>query len=123
MAKTCLIVDDSKPIRMFTRAILQKLGFAIEEAADGKQAVAVCERIMPDFIMLDWNMPVMNGIEFLHHLRAMPGNEATKVFFCTTESEMERITEALTGGADEYIMKPFDGEILTSKLEMQGLLG
>src|SRR5215472_8152760 len=123
MAKTCLIVDDSRAIRLFTRGILQKLGFEIAEAEDGKKAVAACEQAMPDFIMLDWNMPVMNGIEFLRHLRTMPGNEAAKVFFCTTENEMSRITEALETGADEYIMKPFDGEILASKLEMQGLLG
>jgi two-component system, chemotaxis family, chemotaxis protein CheY len=122
MSKSCLIVDDSRAIRLFTRGILQKLGFEITEAEDGKKAIAACEKAMPDFIMLDWNMPVMNGIDFLRYLRTMPGNRATKVFFCTTESELSRITEAIGSGADEYIMKPFDGEILASKLAMQGLL-
>jgi len=76
---------------------------------------------MPDAVLLDWNMPVMNGIEFLKELRAMPGGKTPKVFFCTTENDMSHITQALETGADEFIMKPFDAEILSSKVALQGL--
>jgi len=116
-----LIVDDSRVIRGIARGILENLGFATTEAEDGKQALAACVQHMPDAVLLDWNMPVMNGIEFLRQLRAMPSGKDPKVFFCTTENDMTRIVEALETGADEFIMKPFDAEILTSKLALQGL--
>ncbi len=121
MKKNWLIVDDSRVIRGIARGILQDLGFETNEAEDGQKALAACVDHMPDAVLLDWNMPVMNGIEFLRHLRAMPGGKEPKVFFCTTEHEMARIVEALETGADEFIMKPFDAEILTSKLALQGL--
>ncbi len=71
--KSCLIVDDSRVVRKVARRILEELEFAIEEAADGQLAMAVCQRRMPDAILLDWNMPVMNGIDFLRALRQMQG--------------------------------------------------
>jgi two-component system chemotaxis response regulator CheY len=119
--KNWLIVDDSRVIRGIARGILENLGFATTEAEDGQQALAACVKHMPDAVLLDWNMPVMNGIEFLRKLRAMPEGKTPKVFFCTTENDMTRIVEALETGADEFIMKPFDAEILTSKLALQGL--
>jgi len=119
--KCWLIVDDSRVIRGIARGILQDLGFETSEAEDGKLALAACVKHMPDAVLLDWNMPVMNGIEFLQQLRSMPGGKAPKVFFCTTENDMGHITKALETGADELIMKPFDAEILTSKLALQGL--
>ena len=121
MKKTWLIVDDSRVIRGIARGILHDLGFETDEAEDGKQALAACVKHMPDAVLLDWNMPVMNGIEFLRELRTMPNGTSPKVFFCTTENDMSHITEALESGADEFIMKPFDAEILTSKLALQGL--
>ncbi len=121
LKKTWLIVDDSRVIRGIARGILENLGFATEEAEDGQKALDACIKRMPDAVLLDWNMPVMNGIEFLRKLRAMPNGTSPKVFFCTTENEMTRIVEALETGADEFIMKPFDAEILTSKLALQGL--
>lgn len=121
MKKSWLIVDDSRVIRGIARGILQGLGFETDEAEDGKQALAACVKRMPDAVLLDWNMPVMNGIEFLRQLRAMPGGKEPKVFFCTTENDMNHITQALETGADEFIMKPFDAEILSSKLALQGL--
>ena len=120
--KSCLIVDDSRVVRMVARKILEQLEFAIDEAADGKEAVAACEKHMPDAILLDWNMPVMNGIEFLRALRQMPGGDKPVVVFCTTENEMSRIQEALMAGANEYIMKPFDSDIIQSKFEQVGLI-
>ena len=119
--KTCLIVDDSKVIRKVARHILETLEFAVEEAGDGCEALEKCRAQCPDVILLDWNMPVMSGMEFL---RAM-GEEALparpKVVFCTTENGMAHIRAAIEAGADEYVMKPFDRESIHSKLQIVGV--
>lgn len=120
--KSCLIVDDSKVVRMVARKILEELGFEIVEAADGQQALDSCRARMPDAILLDWNMPVMDGIEFLRALRASAGGDRPKVVFCTTENDMAHITEAIKAGANEYIMKPFDGDIIQTKFAQVGIL-
>ena len=118
--KTCLIVDDSRIIRKVARRIVEGLGFEVDEAADGAEALAFCGGLMPEVILLDWSMPVMDGMTFLRRLRALPGGMAPKVLFCTIETRAERIAEALSAGADDYVMKPFDGEILTSKFAEVG---
>ena len=120
--KTCLIIDDSRIIRKVARRIVEGLGFEVDEAADGAEALAWCASVMPDVILLDWNMPVMDGMTFLKQLRAQAGGESPKVLFCTIETDARRISEALSAGADEYVMKPFDGEILESKLAEVGLV-
>lgn len=120
--KNILIVDDSKVIRMVARKILHELGFETEEAADGKEALDASKASMPDGVLLDWNMPVMNGLEYLKELRAMPGGDAPIVIFCTTENDIEHIQEAISSGANEYIMKPFDSEIIQAKFDQVGLL-
>jgi len=120
--KHCLIVDDSAVIRKVARRILEALSFRISEAEDGAKALVVCEEDMPDAILLDWNMPVMDGYEFLRRLRQMPGGAAPKVVFCTTENDVAQIARALHAGADEYIMKPFDKEIVTAKFHEVGLV-
>ena len=122
MPKIVLIVDDSAVVRRVIRGHLEGLGFDCHEAADGAQAVRWCTDRMPDIVMLDWNMPVMNGLDFLRALRVMQGGQAPRVIFCTTENTMERITQALSAGAQDFIMKPFDRDILRSKLEQNGLL-
>ena len=119
--KTCLVVDDSRVIRKVSRRILEDLGFEVAEAGDGVEAMAWCNAVMPDAILLDWRMPAMDGIDFLRRLRAEPGGDKPKVIFCTVENEIERIREALDAGADEYIMKPFDGGIVASKLAYLGV--
>ena len=119
--KSCLVVDDSKVVRMVARKILEELEFNVSEAADGQQALEACRVTMPDVILLDWNMPVMDGMEFLRALRAGQGGDAPKVVFCTTENDLAHIQEALNAGADEYIMKPFDSDIIQSKLSQVGL--
>jgi two-component system chemotaxis response regulator CheY len=91
--KTCLVVDDSSVIRKVARRILEGLDFQIIEAEDGEKALEVCKRELPDAILLDWNMPVMDGYEFLGNLRRMPGGDAPKVVFCTTETT-SRISNA-----------------------------
>ncbi len=120
--KTCLVVDDSRVIRKVARRIIEDMGFEVTEAGDGAEALAWCRASMPEAIVLDWNLPGMSGIEFLRQLRREPGGERPKVLFCTVETGLERIREALAAGADEYIMKPFDGDIVASKLAMAGAL-
>lgn len=122
MSKTCLIVEDSRVIRRVTRTIMDGLGFNCTEAEHGQEAVAACEKAMPDIILLDWNMPVMSGIDFLKKLRTMPKGDTPKVIFCTTENDFNHIQEGMAAGANEYIMKPFDSDIIKSKLEMLGLI-
>ena len=107
---------------MVAREILEELEFETEEAADGQQAVEQCEKKMPDAVLLDWNMPVKSGIDFLRDLRAMPGGDTPIVVFCTTENDIEHIQEAIEAGANEYIMKPFDSEIIQAKFSQVGLL-
>ncbi len=120
--KTCLIVDDSKVVRMVARKILEGLDFETEEAEDGQQALEACAKNMPNAVLLDWNMPVKNGLEFLQELRALQGVEQPIVVFCTTENDMAHIQEAIKAGANEYIMKPFDSEIIESKFSQVGLI-
>jgi two-component system chemotaxis response regulator CheY len=120
--KSCLIVDDSKVIRMVAKKILHELGFRTVEAEDGRQALDCAIAELPDAVLLDWNMPVMNGIDFLRELRKLPGGGHPVVVFCTTENDIEHIQEAITAGANEYIMKPFDSEILQAKFSQVGLL-
>ena len=118
---TCLIVEDSRIIRKVARRMLEAQGFEVDEAADGAEALAWCATATPDLIVLDWNMPVMDGLTFLKRLRAQPGGNASKVLFCSIETEASRIDEALAAGADDYVMKPFDGDILASKVAEIGL--
>jgi two-component system chemotaxis response regulator CheY len=120
--KRCLIIDDSSVIRKVARRIIEGLGFTITEASDGRQALDACVKEMPEAILLDWNMPVMDGYEFLRALRAMPGGDRPKVVFCTTENDLAHIARAMHAGADEYIMKPFDKEIVEAKLQEVGLI-
>lgn len=120
--KTCLVVDDSRVIRKVARRILETLKFEVFEANDGLEALNICKESMPDAILLDWNMPVMDGLTFLKHLRKEHGGTEPKVIFCSTENDIAHISEALTEGASEYIMKPFDGEILEAKFSEVGLI-
>lgn len=120
--KSCLVVDDSKVIRLVARRILETLDFTITEAVNGEEALQACRYGMPDLILLDWNMPIMNGLDFLKSLRASSGGDRPKVVFCTTENDMPHIVEAMAAGADEYIMKPFDRDIVEAKLGQVGML-
>ncbi|MEM6902965.1 MAG: response regulator [Pseudomonadota bacterium] len=120
--KTCLVVDDSRIVRRVARKILEELSFNCVEAADGKEALSLCREAMPEVILLDWNMPVMTGIDFLKELGDLAGDRMPKVVFCTTENDLQNITEALDAGASEYIFKPFDSEILQSKFRQIGMI-
>ena len=120
--KSCLVVDDSKVVRMVARKILKDLEFEIIEAVDGKDALQKCGVRMPDAVLLDWNMPVMSGIEYLRALRVTDEGKKPVVVFCTTENDMSHIQEGIAAGANEYIMKPFDSDIIQSKFVQTGLL-
>ncbi len=117
-----LIVDDSNVIRKVAKRILAELRFDTTEACNGKEALIACRQHMPDGVLLDWNMPEMDGLEFLHRLRKLTGGDAPKVLFCTTNSQMQHIRKAIAAGANEYIMKPFDKEIIQDKFTAVGLL-
>jgi two-component system, chemotaxis family, chemotaxis protein CheY len=120
--KTCLVVDDSSVIRKVARRILERLEFQIFEAEDGEQALEACRSAMPDAVLLDWNMPKMDGYEFLRNLRRLPDGDRPKVVFCTTENDVAHIARALHAGANEYIMKPFDKDIVEAKFQEVGLI-
>ena len=120
--KTCLVVDDSGVVRKIARRILEGMEFTVIEAEDGAVALEACKQALPDAVLPDWNMPVMDGFEFLVQLRRMPGGDQPKVVFCTTENGIDHISRALHAGANEYIMKPFDKDIVIAKFQEVGLL-
>jgi len=118
-----LIVDDARVVRVTLARIMGQLGYEAVKAEDGQQALeAMAEHPDVDVVMLDWNMPVMNGYDFLVALRDMPGHATSpKVIMVTTETGMPSMLKALAAGADEYIMKPFDKDLVAGKLAMVGL--
>ncbi len=120
--RSCLVVDDSGVVRRAARRMLESLGLAVREAADGVAALAACRESLPDAVLLDWNMPVMDGLAFLRRARTEFGPDRPLVVLCTTECTLERIVEALAAGAQEYVMKPFDAAILEDKFGQLGLL-
>ena len=121
MTRICLVVDDSRVVRKVARRILEAHGYGVTEAEDGQKALDACRTEMPDCVLLDWNMPVMDGITFLRELRQEFGPDDPPVVFCTTENDMSHFEMAIEAGAQEYIMKPFDDEILVGKLAQVGL--
>lgn len=113
--KSCLIVDDSSVVRKVARRILEDMDYIVEEAEDGQEAFEKCRQEMPDAILLDWNMPIMSGLEFLKLLRAYVGGEKPHVVYCTIENDIGAIALALKAGASDYMMKPFDRKVLEAK--------
>ncbi|MDX2222894.1 MAG: response regulator [Rhodospirillaceae bacterium] len=120
--KKCLIVDDSRIIRRVASKIFHDLGFEPEEAENGRKALDASRIRVPEVAVVDWDMPVMDGMAFLESFRKLPGGDKAKVIFCTAENEVPKIQQALEAGADEYIMKPFDSEIVRSKLAIIGAI-
>jgi len=116
-----LVVDDSGVIHKVARRMLEALGYAVDEAVDGEDALKACLGSMPDAVLLDWNMPNMDGLAFLEALRASPDGTRPKVLFCTTENDFDHIAAAMEKGADEYLFKPFDQSTLESKLTIVGI--
>ncbi len=118
-----LIVDDSKAMRSIVGRIVREIGFETFEAANGREGLAQLEAHGDvELILVDWNMPEMNGIEFLQAVRAQPGSSAFKMLMVTTASDLAHINTALEAGANEYLMKPFTKDAMVSKLQMLGML-
>ena len=117
ITRTCLIVDDSRVIRKVSSKIALSLGYVPVEAQDGNEALARCKQSMPDLVLTDWNMPEMDGIEFVTRLRAIPTPKEPVVVFCTSNGEAKDIHDGIAAGADDYIVKPFDEAALRAKLE------
>jgi len=115
--KTCLIVDDSRVIRKVSSKIAKSLGYHPIEAQDGQEALARCKQSMPNLVLTDWNMPEMDGLEFVQKLRAIPTPHAPTIVFCTSKGDAEDIHEGIGAGADDYIVKPFDEGALRAKLQ------
>lgn len=120
--RRCMVVDDSRVVRKVARRILESQGYAIEEAANGQEAMAACRVALPCCVLLDWHMPIMNGMAFLRALRAEFGPAGPAVVFCTTQSELSHVASAIEAGAQGYIAKPFDSAILLGKFAELGLL-
>lgn len=118
--RRCLLVDDSRVIRKVAHRIIAELGYQVTEAENGEEALARCRAAMPDLILLDWEMPVMSGVEFVAALRRIDGGVIPKVVFCTSRGETDNIYQGIGAGADEYVTKPFDQRTLLAKLQRIG---
>lgn len=120
--KQILVVDDSPVIRKVARRIFEAMKFQTSEAVDGKQALEACAFLMPDAILVDWNMPVMDGFEFVKELRRMPGGGKPRVLFCASENDVAQTARARHAGADDIVLKPFDRQHMQDKIEAIGLI-
>ncbi|MEM7558936.1 MAG: response regulator [Planctomycetota bacterium] len=118
-----LIIDDSRAMRQIICKIMSSLGFETLQAGDGKEGLEVLEanKETIEVVLVDWNMPVMNGIEFIEAVRGMPEHEELRMMMVTTETEPARMAKALMAGVDEFAMKPFTKDILVDKLKLIGV--
>lgn len=118
-----LVVDDSRTTRMILGSVLRQLGFDVAEAVNGKEAIESlrAQTQPPDVVLLDWNMPVMDGYQLLRILRADPNYADVPIMMVSSENKAELIQRALTAGASEYVMKPFTRDVIREKLEILGL--
>jgi two-component system chemotaxis response regulator CheY len=119
-----LVIDDSRTIRAIIGGIFSQIGFTVVEADNGRSAL---ERLSLesdfDVLLVDWNMPIMDGLEFVKQARRRPELATTPILMVTTETEMDRVVAALDAGVNEYLMKPFTRDALTDKLAMIGVVG
>ena len=118
-----LVIDDSRAMRAILRRIMQRLGFTVTEAVDGCEALDRIADSEPfDIALVDWNMPNMNGYEFVKEVRSSPELRDLWLMMVTTESEQARVVKAMAAGANEYIMKPFTDDVIEDKLRLLGLV-
>ena len=118
-----LVIDDSRAVRMVIKKILAGIGVEAVEAEDGKDALAKLQATGDIGVCLvDWNMPVMNGYDFVCEVRSNPAYENVKLMMVTTENESGQILKALNAGVDEYVMKPFTDDVISEKLSIMGLI-
>lgn len=119
--RVCMVVDDSRVIRKVAARIAQSLDYRVIEAENGEEALALCKRAMPDLVLTDWQMPEMDGIEFVTQLRAIPTPRSPRIIFCTSKGTAKEVHQGIRAGADDYIVKPFDAAALTAKLQKLGV--
>jgi len=119
-----LVIDDSRAIRSILAGILGDIGFDVVGVADAEEAQALLQRDADfELALVDWNLPVMSGLDLVREIRATPSLDSVRLMMVTTETELERVSQALDAGADEYIMKPFDKVMLLEKLALLGVDG
>lgn len=117
-----LVVDDSRAARAILGRILRELGCEVVEAEDGQAGIRrLADGLEPDFALVDWNMPEMNGVEFVRRVRADPARAGLRLLMVTTEIDQAHVEQALAAGANEYIMKPFTADVIQEKLRILGL--
>jgi two-component system chemotaxis response regulator CheY len=116
--QSCLIVDDAELIRKVAAQFVEQAGFMVTEAEDGKQALQACAANMPDLILLDWRLPVMGAVEFLNELRRIRPGAPPQILYMMTEFDIADLTEAHAAGITDFILKPFDRQTLTAKLDL-----
>jgi two-component system chemotaxis response regulator CheY len=119
-----MVIDDSRAIRMILTRTLNKLGFEVCTAGNGKEALALLQEQAPqlDVLLVDWNMPEMDGLEFVQQVRRVPSYANVPLMMVTTETEINQMVRALEAGANEYVMKPFTEEVIAAKLQIMGVL-
>ena len=118
----CLIADDSKIMRMLLSKIMENFGFEVNEAEDGEEVLEQCISFQPDLIVSDWRLPLIEGIDVLYKIRADRKIKQPKFIFCSYITDVATINQAIEGGADDFIMRPFDEDIIASKLAILGML-
>ncbi len=116
----CLIVDDSPVMRAVARRLFEDLGFSVSEADDTIAGLRAARERMPDLVMLDWSMPGMGGVDFVRGLRAQPNGGRPLILACLTEVDPQEIAQGVAAGIDDYLLKPFDRDILSAKLADMG---
>jgi len=116
-----LLVDDSKTTRMILGDMLRQLGFEVAEAANGREGIERLKRLKAHLVLIDWNMPDLNGLEFVRAVRADQSYAGLHLLMVTSEEDQGQIATALKAGADEYIRKPFTKEVILEKLQRLGL--
>lgn len=122
MKRSALVIDDSRAVRLVVSRILRELGYEVSEAGHGADALAQIQAgADPTVALVDWNMPTMNGLEFVQAVRSEARYADMRLMMVTSETEQSFVTSALEAGADEYLMKPFTREILIEKLAVLGL--
>lgn len=119
-----MIVDDSRAIRMILGKMLGELGYEVAQASNGQEALSAVDALpeTPAFMLIDWNMPEMNGLELVRAIRSDQRFKSVPLVMVTTETEMEQMVHALAAGANEYVMKPFTREVITEKLRLVGVI-
>jgi two-component system chemotaxis response regulator CheY len=117
-----LVIDDSGAMRAMLRKILQQLGYQVSDAANGRLGLETLKRGgPPSVVLVDWNMPEMNGLDFIRAVRADKQYRALPIMMVTSETEMSQVVRGLAAGANEYVMKPFTKEVIEEKLAILGV--